>query len=242
MDPYTFSRLSTIGDLKGKRCLEVGAGGGSVARWMVDQVGPDGRVLATDLNICRLSASEGYQVQAHNLVTDPVPEGPWDLIHARMVLLHIPERAEILRKLIGALADGGSIVTEDWATEYPNVVLAAPDEESAALVEAYHVALTQRILPSNGNDPTWARRTYAAMLAGGLVDVDTDMCAQSWPGGTAGALLIPANIGQVRDHFLAEGFTEADLDRLCALAHDPRLVVRGHFHYSTIGRRPGVAS
>ena len=32
----------------GWRCLEVGAGGGSIARWLGQRVGPTGRVIATD--------------------------------------------------------------------------------------------------------------------------------------------------------------------------------------------------
>ena len=242
LDDFTFARLGSIGDLAGRRCLEVGAGGGSVARWLADQVGPTGRVLATDLNIKHLPTSARFEVAQHNLVTDEMPAGPWDVIHARLVLLHIPERKEILCRLAEALAPGGHLVLEEWATVFDRLVLAAPDAESAELVEAYHRTLTGTILPGNGNDPTWASQAHGAMLDAGLVDVDTEMSSRSWPGGTAGAQLIIANIGQVRSKFIDEGFTEADLDRLCQLALDPRLVIRGHFTYSTIGRRPGSAS
>lgn len=40
-DPCTFRRLSMFGPLAGARCLEVGAGAGSVARWPAP--GPDPR-------------------------------------------------------------------------------------------------------------------------------------------------------------------------------------------------------
>jgi hypothetical protein len=76
------------------------------------------------------------------------------------------------------------------------------------------------------------------MLALGLSDVDTHIDAESWRGGTPGALIIEANVAQLRQEFLDAGFTAADLDRLCALVADPRLVLRSHFMYSTIGRRP----
>jgi hypothetical protein len=62
--------------------------------------------------------------------------------------------------------------------------------------------------------------------------------ARSWPGGTAGALLIAANIGQLREQFRAAGFTDDRLDELIGLANDPRMVWRGHVLFSTIGRRP----
>jgi hypothetical protein len=76
------------------------------------------------------------------------------------------------------------------------------------------------------------------MLAEGLVDVDTAIESRSWRGGTPGALIVAVNIGQLRTEFLDLGFTAAELDRICELVADPRLVLRSHFTYSTVGRRP----
>jgi hypothetical protein len=42
--------LAALGIQKGWHCLEVGAGHGVVARWLAEQVGPTGRVVATDIN------------------------------------------------------------------------------------------------------------------------------------------------------------------------------------------------
>jgi SAM-dependent methyltransferase len=237
LDGSTFARLSTLGDLTGRRCLEVGAGGGSVARWMADRVGPTGHVLATDLNPRHIPGHPGYSTMRHDLVTDPVPDAPWDVIHARMVLIHIPERRDILIRLAGALAPGGALVIEDWATQFGSIVLAAPTRADADLVDAYHDTMLS-ILPGRGNDPMWATQVHSLMLAAGLSGVDTHIDARSWRGGTAAALLISANVAQLRPEFLAAGFTHADIDRLARLVTDPRLVLRSHFMYSTIGRRP----
>lgn len=234
-DDFTFARLSTVGDLAGRRCLEVGAGGGSVARWLAERAA---HVLATDINPRHVPAGAGYDVLRHDLVTDPVPDAPWDLIHARLVLLHIPQRREILPRLAGALAPGGALVIEEWDTSFGKLVLDAPDADAAELVNDYHRELSQNIMPKRGNRPGWATEVGAAMRAAGLVDVDTEIQARSWRGGTAGAMLIVANVGQLRGDFLAAGWTEERLDALCRVAADPRLVVRGHFAYSTIGYRP----
>jgi 2-polyprenyl-3-methyl-5-hydroxy-6-metoxy-1,4-benzoquinol methylase len=242
LDEFTFGRLARAGDLTGRRCLEVGAGGGSVARWLAGRVGPAGRVLATDLNVRHIPTGAGYNVLQHDLVTQPVPEGPWDLIHARLVLLHIPQREEILGRLAAALAPGGALVIEDWATEFGNLCLAAPDREARELIDLYHELLVSRVLPARGNDPTWAARVHGAMLAEGLVDVETVMHAESWPGGSPGALLIAVNVAQLREEFIAAGFDAERIERLHEVVQDPRLVVRGHFTYSTIGRRPASPS
>ena len=49
-DPITTRRLTDLGVGRGWRCLEVGAGNGSIARWLASRVGSEGRVVATDLN------------------------------------------------------------------------------------------------------------------------------------------------------------------------------------------------
>ncbi|GAA0933028.1 class I SAM-dependent methyltransferase [Virgisporangium aurantiacum] len=238
MDPYTFDRLSTVGDLTGRRCLEVGAGGGSVARWLADQVGPTGHVLATDLKPEHLDDGSGYTVLQHDLVTEPVPAGEWDLIHARMVLLHIPEREEILARLAAALAPGGALVVEDWASEFTGgILLNAPSPEAGDLFDDYQDTLF-RIIPRRGNDPTWAGRVHSLMLRAGLTDVETGVHARSWRGGEAGALLILANVGQLRQEFIEEGFGEDRMAQLRTLVTDPQFVIRGHFMYANIGRKP----
>ncbi|GAA2502868.1 class I SAM-dependent methyltransferase [Winogradskya humida] len=237
-DEESTARIAGLGDLTGSRCLELGAGGGSVARWMVDQVGPTGRVLATDLNPRHIPTDQGYGVLTHNLVTEPVPEGPWDVIHARLVLMHIPERREILPRLAAALAPGGALIIEDFHTALTDLVLAAPDPESKALFNSFQATMIKEVLSPSGTDPTWGPQIHEAMLDAGLADVDTVITARSWPGGTAGALLSGANIQQVRGKLIAQGFTEAQLDSLLRLITDPRFVVRGNLVYSTVGRRP----
>ena len=236
-DPFTFERLSRLGPLTGWRCLELGAGGGSVAHWLGEQVGPTGRVLATDLKPGHLAADAKYAVLQHDLRYEPVPDGPWDLIHARLVLLHIAERREIVSRLVKALAPGGYLVLEDMASGQRRLVLASPDAATAALVEEYQDVLL-RILPTRGSDPRWAEKTYGVMVEEGLVDVSTEIRSESWPGGTAGTRLISANIAQLRAEFEAEGFDRARMERLAAAMEDPRVVLRSHYIYSTVGRRP----
>ncbi|MEU4690628.1 methyltransferase domain-containing protein [Actinoplanes sp. NPDC023714] len=237
LDPFTFDQLATAGDLRGRRCLEAGAGGGSVARRLAALAGPGGHVLATDLNPRHMPKDHGYGVSRHDLTTEPVPDPPWDLIHARLVLAHLPDRERILGRLAGALAPGGVLFLEEWLSAYPGVVLAAPDAAAAELVERYHRILVERVLPANGADPTWAGRVHAAMAGAGLGDVRTEIRSRSWAGGTAGARLIAVNVSQVGAALRAAGLTDAELDRLCLLSGDPRLVIRGYFTYATMGFR-----
>ncbi|MBV9511428.1 MAG: class I SAM-dependent methyltransferase, partial [Caulobacteraceae bacterium] len=95
--------------------LEVGAGGGSVAAWLADRVGPTGAVLATDQRIDPMAGvtAPNLQVRVHDVVADPIDEAAYDLVHLRFVLQHLPDRAAVLRKLIAALRPGGWLLVEE---------------------------------------------------------------------------------------------------------------------------------
>lgn len=115
-------------------------------------------------------------------------------------------------------------------------MLAAPTPEDAELITAFQLA-TNQILLSRGADQTWARQVHAAMRDEGLTDIDTEVHARSWPGGTPGALLLRVTLDQLYDEFLASGLTRSQLEQVRRLAGDPALVWRGLITYSTIGRR-----
>ena len=98
-DESTIRYLSNVGVGVGWTCWEVGAGGGSIARWLAERVAPTGTVLATDLDLARLPTDtvSNLTFVRHDVVHDPIPTAEYDLVHARLVLVHLPEREEVLR-------------------------------------------------------------------------------------------------------------------------------------------------
>lgn len=107
-DPSTFRHIEALGLQPGWRCWEAGAGAPRVANWLVQRVGPGGHVVATDIDVSHLRGGEpvGYQVVRHDLGTEQAPPGPFDLVHARLVLVHVPGREGALAQMIGALRPG----------------------------------------------------------------------------------------------------------------------------------------
>lgn len=121
-DPATQALLRQLGLRPGWRCREVGAGGGTVSSWIAGEVGRvAGLTLATDIDTAALErlAAQGVRVLRHDVVRDPLPEEKFDLIHARFVLEHLPEREDVLDQLVTALAPGGVIAVECIA-EFPD--------------------------------------------------------------------------------------------------------------------------
>jgi SAM-dependent methyltransferase len=237
LDGFTVSRLSSLGDLTGRRCLELGAGNGSIAGWLADQAGPSGDVLATDINPRHIPPDRRYSVVRHDLTADPLPDGPWDVIHARLVLRHLPGRHDLLRHLAGTLAPGGALAIEEWDAYRGGLVLDAPDPEAATLFYDFETVV-ERLVGAHAVDLEWPWQVHAAMARAGLVDVDTTVHARSWPGGSAGALHYAATISLLRTRILEAGMTSQQLDRLSGFLRDPRMVVRGLLTVSTVGRRP----
>jgi ubiquinone/menaquinone biosynthesis C-methylase UbiE len=63
LDENTRAHLSALGIAAGWRCLEVGAGSGSIARWMAERVGAEGYVLATDIGTRWIQGNDLSQLE-----------------------------------------------------------------------------------------------------------------------------------------------------------------------------------
>jgi SAM-dependent methyltransferase len=222
-DPVTFSHLDAVGISTGWRCWEVGAGGPSVPAWMVRRVGGAGHVVATDIDTRWLAraladqAGPAVEVRTHDVARDDPPEGAFDLVHARLVLVHVPDRAEALRRMVGALRPGGWLVLEDFdpALVAPACLEAtSPAQERANKIRAGFIELLRR----RQVDVQYGRKLPRLLREAGLLDVAADAY---FPVTQPGARrLEQANTLQVAAGLVAAGLaTQAELDaHLAALA------------------------
>jgi SAM-dependent methyltransferase len=73
-------------------------------------------VLATDLDTRFLEslADPTIEVRQHDIVRDSLPGPVFDLVHARLILVHLPERELGLANMAGALKPGGWLVCEEF--------------------------------------------------------------------------------------------------------------------------------
>lgn len=232
-DHITTERLAATGVTDGWHCFEVGTGHGSVARWLAERVAPTGSVLAGDIAPGDVEPHPNLTVVEHDIATDPLPAERFDLIVARMVLQHVPQRKAVLDKLITALKPGGWLQIDELDTSYEPVLLAT----DAAVYEKFLAAKTAH-MRSRGGDPEWGRKAPLAMRSAGLVDIDPRPHIGSRHAGSPELGLQHNHTFHLREGLLAAGMTEAELIRVREVMRDPGFRASSSVLHSVQGRKP----
>ncbi|MFG1904578.1 class I SAM-dependent methyltransferase [Micromonospora carbonacea] len=234
LDGATRELIGELTELDGRRCLEVAAGAGSIAAWLAERAA---EVVATDIAPQHIPARARLTVRRHDIVVDE-PPGLFDLVHARLLLGHLPRREEALRRLVAAVADGGVLLVGEFAPAPGNFVTYAPDEATADVLTRYLAAHTAALVAA-GYDLAWPQRAPAAFVAAGLTEVAFRVRGGSWRGGGPGCRLLRASIPQLRPALLAQGLTDADQGAAIEALGDPRVIVNGFHFIQVSGRAAG---
>ncbi len=238
-DATTFRHVDALGIAPGWCCWELGAGGPSVPRGLAARVGPGGCVLATDIEISpALAAAAGapIEVRRHDVARDPPPEGPFDLVHARLVLVHLPDRERALRTMIDVLRPGGWLLVEDAdpALQPASVIDAVDDAGALAnrLRNGFRALLGER-----GVDLAYGRKLPRLLRAAGLADVAAD--AYFPIAHPASVPLEIATVTMLRGQLVNKGLaTPEEIDRHLANVAAGRLGLTQPPMISAWGRRP----
>jgi SAM-dependent methyltransferase len=238
-DPSTFSHLDRLGVGEGWRCWEVGAGGTSVISWLAQRVGPSGHVLATDLDTtwAAIAPLPTIAVQRHDVALDPPPEGPFDLVHARLVLVHVPDRDAALANMVAALRPGGWLLVED--ADPALQPLSCLEEHGPAEQLANRIRTGFRaLLAGRGADLAYGRSLPRRLRAAGLEQVAADAAFPvALP---ACADLELATIALIRDQLVVNGIaTEAEVEQHLAAVRSGQLDLTQPPMIACWGRRPG---
>jgi SAM-dependent methyltransferase len=175
VDLPTHRYLATLGIRQGWRCLEIGAGHGAVARWLAEQVGPQGRVVATDVDTRLLTdlTLPNVEVRQHDIRTDPLESGTYDLAHCRTLLMHMLEPHIVVRRMVAALRIGGWLLVEE------------PDFSSLRAVDAEHPLaeffnrkdreISERVMAhSSGYNAYFGSRLRGLLEEAGLADIGNE--------------------------------------------------------------------
>jgi SAM-dependent methyltransferase len=233
-DPGTLAVCDRLGLASGWRCLDVGAGTGTLALALAERAAPTGTVVALDVDTRFLEplASPQLETVALDVTEHPLPQGGFDLVHARLLLEHLPARGEVLGNMIATTKPGGWVLVEDfdWATA---VVVDPPSDVHRRVASAIRSVLTR-----HGYDPHYGRSLPRRLRAAGLIDVGTH--AESIQVDADPVLGVPQwelLADQLTPHLLSAGLVDQDdLDAFHELLHDGHTVCFAPLMVSCWGR------
>ena len=234
-DPRTKRLLEQVGITDGWHCLELGAGAGTISCWMSERVGATGRVMSTDVDLrFHAEATDNMLVRQHDITTDALPDEHFDVIHARAVLQHIPEREAVIDKLTTALKPGGWLIIEDG-----NFLSIAEQTVPEAYRPLHEIICSGQT--TQWRDPNFGLKILARLRERGYANLD--VVGEVWamrpgePGGEwwflalerAGLRLVEAGL-----------MTQDEIDAAIASVREPDFVMASPLSMAVLGRRPVV--
>lgn len=122
--PATRSALSRAGLAVGMRALDVGCGTGAAMLLVADAVGPSGRVTGIDsdaalgaeaLSRLRATGPDVFEFVAGDLgAATPIDGRQFELVLARLLVIHTPDPIEALQRLWQWVSPGGVLLVMDY--------------------------------------------------------------------------------------------------------------------------------
>jgi SAM-dependent methyltransferase len=239
-DPITIRRLNELKVGPGWRCLDVGAGDGSVAHWLARRVGPTGRVVATDPNPRFLVnlRTPNLEVRRHNILEDGLEAAHYDLVHCRTVLMHLPDPIKALRRLVNAVRPGGWLLVEE-ADDSASFGAADAGHPRAAAFDRNSQALWAELRATGTMELDFGRRLPSLLEGLGLRNFGHEGVTLASRGGEPLARFHQMTNELVRAQLVASGvLTDADFDELRRAYEDPSFWFVGLTMFGVWGRRP----
>ncbi|GAC1611395.1 MAG: methyltransferase domain-containing protein [Mycobacteriales bacterium] len=234
-DPGSLQFCRAAGLTEGWRCLEIGPGTGRFAQALADAVGDRGQVLAVDIDPSLALARTGrtYEVAKVDVRVDELPPGPFELVHARMVVMHLPDRRALLSRLAAVLDAGGVLVSEDL--DNMTAICEPPSAIFTKVMKAIFASTA-----AAGSDSNYGRRLPGDLRAIGLEDVVTECSVRAtFADPVAGLPALELLLDQLEGRVLAQdGISPADLTAFRALLRDGSSTLFAPTLVRARGRRP----
>jgi ubiquinone/menaquinone biosynthesis C-methylase UbiE len=227
----TIEVLDAAGVSAGWRCLEVGAGGGDITRWLARMVAPAGSVVAVDLETHWIEslASEVVEVRRGDFGQLSFDAAAFDLVIAQMLLLHLPSPADACRRFVEVCAPAGQIVIHD--TDFTSLALAG-----ATASEEAGLAVMPDVMRAAGIDLSLGPKLAAFLEAAGA----TIEQVQTRPSKTSGDRRIAAEITAITiERFRARTeVPDSAIDAALAALRDPERLLTGPTRWVVRARVP----
>ena len=219
-DPASYRRILATGIDAGWQCLEVGAGAGSIMRWMSGIVRESGKVMAVDLDtrfIADTSLSNVEVIQA-DIRQISLKSNSFDLIHVRNLLVHLADFQVALGKMLDLLKPQGWLVIEE-----PDFTAARPiygKETECQAVTNVNKAIC-RMFAERKLNPAFGVKLPSILQQLGLSQLRVENDVPLSQGGSEVATMMKMSAMQLAEKYIATGeATAEDIQKYCQFAED----------------------
>ena len=237
--------LDRVGLRPGQTAIDLGCGPRGILDMLAERVSPAGRVVGLDADPAHAAMAaeftagrvlSGVAIMTADARSTGLPPGSFDLVHARTLLINLPEPAEVTAEMMRLARPGGWVASMEPDTEH--ALCYPPHPAFDRLCEIFTVAFSR-----NGADPWIGRRVPELFRQAGLEDVEVEARVQMYPLGNSRRTIRLDLVRSMRPQAVEMGLASiAELDELDTAARvhldDPRTIVMSGLLFLTWGRKP----
>ena len=237
--------LDRVGLRPGQAVIDLGCGPRGILDMLAGRVAPAGRVVGLDADPAHTAMAaefaagrglSGVEIMTADAGRTGLASGSFDLVHARTLLVNLPDPADVTAEMVRLARPGGWVASMEPDTEHGRCH--PPHPAFDRLCDIFTVAFRR-----NGADPWIGRRVPALFRQAGLEDIQVEARVQMYPPGNSRRTIRPDLVRAMRPQVLDMGLASAtELDELdtAARAHlqDPHTIVISGLLFLTWGRKP----
>lgn len=243
--PDSAALLDRVGIGPGQSAIDLGCGPSGIIELLSEWVSPGGRVVGLDADPVHVAMAR--QLAAARRLSDVeivaadarhtgLPPGSFDLVHARTLLVNVPEPAEVVAEMVRLARPGGWIASLEPDAEYGLCYPAHPAWTRVS--EIFHAAFSR-----NGADLLIGRRLTELYRVAGLEDIGLEARAGIYRASDSRRTVRPDLVRSMRPVILRLGLAdERELDELDRAVRehldDPHTLVMPHLSFLAWGRKP----
>ena len=243
--PDSIALIDRVGLRPGDRALDLGCGPRGVIELLVERVSPGGQVVGADADPVHLAmaselvaslALDGVEIVSADARDTGLASESFDLVHARTLLVTLPEPAEVVAEMVRLVRPGGWVVSLE--PDSAGGICYPPSPAFDRLSDLFPKAFAR-----NGADPQIGRRLGELYREAGLEDVRVEARAPIYPPGHSRRTIRADLIRALRPEILQLGLADAgELDELDAALREhldkPETLMLPSLFFLAWGRKP----
>ena len=237
--------LDGVGLRSGDSAIDLGCGPRGVIDLLAERVAPGRRVVGLDADPAHVAmasafvASQGLsdvEVVCGDARHTGLESGSFDLVHARTLLITVPQPAAVLEEMVRLARPGGWVAGLEPDTEA--AICYPPHAAFDRLCEIFTVAFSR-----NGADPHFGRRMAELYRQAGLEDVTVEVRAGVYPAGHSRRTIRADLVRSMRPQIVEMGLADQqELEELDTAARkhfeNPDVLVMPGLYFLARGRKP----